>query len=167
MNETQITDEATKIRKTADKGGYRMHPDEGFVNGLVEGILTNRERYGYDSCPCRLATGDALKDRPIVCPCDYRDEDLAQYNACYCALYVSDDYAGDDNAVVPDQWDPDRPAARPSKGTAAARNMASVTAQVCQVCGYVAVKDSPPRKCPICGVSHERFTEMELAVIGE
>ena len=27
----------------------------------------------------------------------------------------------------------------------------------CPVCGYLCAKDQPPPKCPICGVSKERF----------
>ena len=27
----------------------------------------------------------------------------------------------------------------------------------CRVCGYLCAKDQPPPKCPICGVSRDRF----------
>ena len=163
MDSDRIREEAGKIRGTAKKGGYRLHPDAGFIQGLVEGILTNRDRYGYDSCPCRLATGDAEKDRAIVCPCDFRDDDLADYGACYCALYVSPDYDEKNRSVVPDRWDPDAsPASEP--GSRVAGEFVTVTAQVCGVCGYLALKEKPPRKCPVCGVSHERFREVKLAV---
>src|SRR3972149_3637843 len=30
-------------------------------------------------------------DRDIICPCDSRDPDVAQYGACYCRLYVNNE----------------------------------------------------------------------------
>lgn len=163
MNRDRIQSETKKIRETAGKGGYQMHPDEAFVEGLVEGILTNRDRYGYDSCPCRLATGDADKDRSIVCPCDFRDDDLADFAACFCALYVSDGYKGDDNPYVPDRWDPEAAPADPG-APADAAGFSAMAAQVCTVCGYMAVKGKPPRRCPVCGASHDRFQAVRIAV---
>ena len=79
------------LKRWAESTGYNLNPDEEFTRGLVEGLLINRQRYGYQSCPCRLATGEKQKDKDIICPCDYRDADLADWGACYCALYVSDE----------------------------------------------------------------------------
>jgi len=165
MDETRVKDEVRKIRETAAKGGYGLHSDGEFVEGLVEGILVNRDRYGYDSCPCRLATGDAATDLPIVCPCDFRDEDLADYDACYCALFVTDGFKGDGNPVVPDRWNPDEPASPAADSAAGPAGLfGEAVAQVCNVCGYIALKEKPPRKCPVCGASHERFRKVKLAV---
>jgi ferredoxin-thioredoxin reductase catalytic subunit len=80
-----------RLERVAEKTGYHLNPDREFTRQLVEGLLINRERYGYGSCPCRLAAGDKQKDRDIICPCDYRDPDLAEWGACYCALYVSEE----------------------------------------------------------------------------
>ncbi len=79
------------LKRWAGSTGYNLNPDEEFTRGLVEGLLINRQRYGYQSCPCRLASGDKQKDKDIICPCDYRDPDLLEWGACYCALYVSDE----------------------------------------------------------------------------
>ena len=67
---------------------------------LLEGLLTNKERYGYMCCPCRLASGDRMADRDIICPCDYREPDVAEYGACYCALYVTKEWNEDDRALA-------------------------------------------------------------------
>jgi len=77
------------IRKDAEAGGYHVNPDAEFARGLVSGLLVNQERYGYQSCPCRLASGNKEEDLDIICPCDYRDQDVVEFGACYCALYVS------------------------------------------------------------------------------
>ena len=80
-----------RLLSEATASGYFLNPDGAFARDLVKGLVTNRKRYGYQSCPCRLASGDSAEDRDIVCPCDYRDADLGEYGACYCALYVSRD----------------------------------------------------------------------------
>ena len=78
------------MKSDTEEGGYRFNPDAEFTKNLVRGLLRNQQRYGYRSCPCRLATGKKDDDLDIICPCDYRDADVAEFGACYCALYVSD-----------------------------------------------------------------------------
>ncbi len=73
----------------AQSQGIRLNKDREFVMDIMRGLLTNEKRYGYRSCPCRLAWGDKEKDRDILCPCVYRDPDIKEYGSCYCELYVS------------------------------------------------------------------------------
>ncbi len=80
-----------RLDREAESAGYHLNPNKEFTRGLIEGLLVNERRYGYWACPCRLASGRKSEDLDIICPCDYRDADLAQYGACYCALYVSQD----------------------------------------------------------------------------
>lgn len=56
---------------------------------LLESLLVNKERYGYMSCPCRLAAGVYELDKDIICPCVYSFEDLAEFGSCFCGLYVN------------------------------------------------------------------------------
>ena len=79
----------SRLEKDAKQGGYNLNPDREFVNGLVKGLIVNEKRYGYQACPCRLASGNQAEDLDVICPCNYRDADLTEYGACYCALYVS------------------------------------------------------------------------------
>src|SRR3989338_11227498 len=79
-----------KLNREALSGGYSLNPDVEFAKSLIKGILINEARYGYWNCPCRLASGNKADDLDIICPCDYRDPDLGDYGACYCALYVSE-----------------------------------------------------------------------------
>ncbi len=73
----------------AQSQGIRLNRDKEFVMDIMRGLLTNEQRYGYRSCPCRLAWGEKEKDKDIVCPCVYRDPDIREYGSCYCELYVS------------------------------------------------------------------------------
>ena len=79
--------------------GYFFNPDKAMTLELMAGLLVNKDRYGYMACPCRLASGKFELDRDVVCPCAYRDADVAEYGACFCGLYVS--AAGRDGAALP------------------------------------------------------------------
>jgi ferredoxin-thioredoxin reductase catalytic chain len=84
----QITEQETEARfqnmnKDAEACGYHLNPDTAFTRELVKGLLANEKRYGYQNCPCRLASGDAAADLDMVCPCDYRDADLTEFGTCY------------------------------------------------------------------------------------
>jgi len=72
-----------RLKKEAEAGGYHLNPDVEMTRALVKGLLTNEKRYGYQACPCRLASGRKEEDLDIVCPCDYRDADVVEFDACY------------------------------------------------------------------------------------
>jgi ferredoxin-thioredoxin reductase catalytic chain len=63
--------------------GFPFNRDRNQVMELIEGLLTNRERYGYMACPCRLASGNREWDRDIICPCIYREQDVREFGSCY------------------------------------------------------------------------------------
>jgi ferredoxin-thioredoxin reductase catalytic subunit len=96
---------ADKLAAYAAKQGMELNADRRWTVDLVESLLVNEDRYGYRSCPCRLAKNDKDADRDIVCPCAYRDPDVAEFGACYCGLYVSHAWnAGDvPNVRVPER----------------------------------------------------------------
>jgi ferredoxin-thioredoxin reductase catalytic subunit len=158
--EKQIDAVFEKLRKDAESAGYHLNPDVTFTKDLIRGLLENERRYGYAACPCRLASSDRDEDLDIICPCDYRDPDLDDYGACYCALYVS-------GAVLKGE----KPAAsiperRPSreervKGTLTAGNerFSGLPYPVwrCKVCGYLCAREKPPDPCPICKAKKDRF----------
>ncbi len=77
------------LQKSQEAKGYYFNKDQKRVFDLLEGLLTNKARYGYMCCPCRLAANDAQWDKDIICPCVYREPDVAEYGSCYCNLYVS------------------------------------------------------------------------------
>lgn len=82
-----------KLRPIQEAKGYFFNNDlKGITLPLLESLLINKERYGYMVCPCRLASGDREKDKDIICPCEYRAPDVAEYGSCYCGLYVSQEW---------------------------------------------------------------------------
>jgi ferredoxin-thioredoxin reductase catalytic subunit len=149
-----------KLHQEAEAGGYHLNPDEPFTKELVRGLLINENRYGYWACPCRLASGNKEEDLDIICPCDYRDPDLTDYGACYCALYVSQAVLKEKKKLQPI---PERrlPAEEREKARSGAKSfsLSSLPLPVwrCKVCGYLCAREGPPEVCPICRAKKERF----------
>ncbi|MBN2011762.1 ferredoxin:thioredoxin reductase [candidate division KSB1 bacterium] len=80
------------LKKYAPKQGLILNKDWNIVKPLLEGLLANGARYGYRSCPCRPAHGELKKDKDIICPCIYAKPDVDEHGACFCELFVSDDW---------------------------------------------------------------------------
>lgn len=185
---TAITLEMVLQRAEADARtyGYYLNPDPDFLQSLLEGLKRNEERYGYPSCPCRLASGKFEFDRDIICPCDYRDPDVAEFGACYCALFVRKDiYEGKTELEpVPERRplkkqskayniaaaSPEAKAGTKEKPAAAAKEEAKETSEIkpklwyCKQCGYVVFRDEPPYVCPICKAKREMFAEIKTRI---
>ena len=175
-----ITIDAVRARAEADANtfGYHLTPDPDLLQGLLEGLKTNEERYGYPSCPCRLASGKLEIDRDIICPCDYRDPDVAEFGACYCRLYVNKKvYQTKDLPTVPERRPLEKQAisfaaaSKPTetKSTAAEgpkaeeKHLGEAKQKLwyCKQCGYVVFRDDPPYICPICKAKKEMFAEIK------
>jgi len=78
------------LSEYAHSVGIQLSNDKESVLDILAGLLKNEERYGYRSCPCRLASGFKERDEDIICPCRYRDDDIRDFGSCYCSLYVSE-----------------------------------------------------------------------------
>lgn len=93
------------LSKYAESKGIQLNKDREYVMEIMRGLIKNEERYGYRSCPCRLATGIKERDKDIICPCVYKDPDIKEYGSCYCNLYVSKEWNEDriKHIVVPER----------------------------------------------------------------
>lgn len=98
------------LKKSQEPKGYYFNKDRQRVMDLMEALLVNKQRYGYMACPCRLAAGDKEADRDIICPCAYREPDVAEYGSCYCNLYVSKAWNEDEmpHPYVPERRPPEK-----------------------------------------------------------
>jgi ferredoxin-thioredoxin reductase catalytic chain len=171
--------------------GYYLVRAPDFLQGLLDGLKKNEERYGYLSCPCRLASGKLAYDRDILCPCDYRDPDVQEYGACYCNLYVRKDiYEGKTELQPVPERRPVEKQARAygaSAGVAESKEGAQASPKInekaiptkgefkemaepepkmwyCKQCGYVVFREDAPYVCPICKAKREMFAEIKSKV---
>lgn len=163
VNQEEIDTLYERINREAEAGGYHLNPDVQFSKELVKGLIINERRYGYRSCPCRLASGEKESDADIVCPCDYRDADVAEFNACYCALYVSDAALKREAKAgsIPERRPPARQRQEKKNDAAGISGGGELKLPLpvwrCKVCGYLCARTEPPGTCPICKVKKERF----------
>jgi ferredoxin-thioredoxin reductase catalytic subunit len=149
-----------RLTKEAAASGYHLNPDTQFTKTLIAGLIVNKKRYGYGSCPCRLAAEIRDKDLDIICPCDYRDPDLAEFGACYCALYVSQAVLKGEKELssIPERrLPPDKRAKKKTSAAQASIGELSYPVWRCKVCGYLCAREEPPEVCPICKAKKERF----------
>lgn len=100
-----------QLRKLQEPKGYFFNADTQMTMALLEQLLATKSRYGYMSCPCRLASGSIALDRDIICPCVYRTPDVQEYGACFCGLYVSREW---NEGTIPRVYVPER---RPPENT--------------------------------------------------
>jgi len=175
---TSLEEVRRRAESDAKTYGYFLNPDSKLLKNILEGLNRNEERYGYPSCPCRFASGKLELDRDIICPCDYRDQDVAEYGSCYCTLYVRKDvYEG----KTPLQQVPER---RPQEKIAMSYSSRLKTAAekpveartittkeplkikmklwYCKQCGYVCLREDPPYICPVCKAKREMFAEVRI-----
>ena len=166
---TKLSEVRRRAEADARTSGTHLIPDETHLANLLQGLKENTERYGYPSCPCRMASGHFDLDRDIICPCDYRDPDVKEYGSCYCALYVSDEiYSGSKQAVqIPER----RPEQKQMKafGIESKELTSTVITDYmqtnrklfyCKQCGYVVFREEPPYICPICKADRVMFEEI-------
>ncbi|MEO0071985.1 MAG: ferredoxin-thioredoxin reductase catalytic domain-containing protein [candidate division WOR-3 bacterium] len=159
ISEEELQDTFQEFYQNAIATGYFLNPDTEFTRELIRGLIYNKKRYGYFSCPCRIASGIRSKDLDIICPCDYRDDDLREYGFCYCGLYVTKEVIDQGKKVhsIPDR--------RNIIGT---ENITQITVNSealklslpvwrCRVCGYLCARNEPPELCPICKADKDRF----------
>ncbi len=94
-----------KLQVVNAKKDLLLNKDKEKVLELLKGLLLNKKRYGFMSCPCRLASGELENDRDIICPCHYCKADIEEYGSCYCNLYVSGAW---NDGVMPNVYVPER-----------------------------------------------------------
>ena len=89
----------------SEKQGWILNPDQDFLGDLLAGLKANYNRYGYFLCPCRDTEGSRQADRDAICPCTWSRKDVPEFGHCYCALYLSRDFArsGASPSAIPDR----------------------------------------------------------------
>lgn len=185
---TTLEETGKRAEADAKTYGYYLTPQPDLLKAFLEGLKANEDRYGYPSCPCRLASGIFEYDRDIICPCDYRDPDVAEYGACYCRLYVNKQvYETKNLPEVPER----RPLEKQGRAygteafatpTAPGQEKPVILTKTaleqqkpqiaivkkklwyCKQCGYVVYREDPPYICPICKAKKEMFAEIETKI---
>ncbi|MCW4016708.1 MAG: ferredoxin:glutaredoxin reductase [Candidatus Bathyarchaeota archaeon] len=171
---TTIENTRKRAENDAKTNGYYLASDQELLKDLLEGLHKNEQRYGYPSCPCRLASGKLELDRDIICPCDYRDPDVNDYGQCYCGLYVTKEIYDKKKSAkpIPER----RPLEKQGRAYTISTEQTAESAKTaikktpeiqtklwyCKQCGYVCFREDPPYVCPICKAKREMFAELDV-----
>ncbi|HSV41930.1 MAG TPA: ferredoxin-thioredoxin reductase catalytic domain-containing protein [Methanomassiliicoccales archaeon] len=66
----------------------RLTEDENEVHTLCKGVLENLNSKGLRYCPCRIPSGDPVKDLELICPCNFvRQKNWTEIGECWCGLF--------------------------------------------------------------------------------
>jgi len=161
------------MKRNAKENGYYLCPDEQLFNDLINGLATNTNRYGYGSCPCRVASGVKKYDVDIICPCEYRNADVDEFGMCYCGLFVNEQRKNNPSQLrsIPERrpqeiMDATNAAAETkhistefTKYPKPGKNTPLIKVWRCNVCGYLCARELPPPICPICKAKAECFEQ--------
>lgn len=77
----------TWAEEYAKSHGWVLHPDEKHTKTVIKGLSRNSEKYGEMYCPCRIRSGDPEKDKRIICPCVFHQDEMAQAGHCTCNFF--------------------------------------------------------------------------------
>ena len=76
------------VDRQKDKG-FVLNSDKDVVGDIASGVLDNEIKRGFKYCPCRLPSGNAVKDVALICPCNFKIQDTWRNKGeCWCSLFV-------------------------------------------------------------------------------
>ncbi len=89
MNRKQLKAAWEKFTENND---FRLNPDKEMVDMVVTGVLDNEKQSGLKLCPCRLSDGTRKRDLELICPCNFKVQDVWKNEGrCWCGLFVKKD----------------------------------------------------------------------------
>jgi ferredoxin-thioredoxin reductase catalytic chain len=72
-----------------EKNDFMLNPDKSLVDMVIDGVLENEKKHGLRLCPCRLRDGTREKDLELICPCNFKTQDVwKDKGRCWCGLFV-------------------------------------------------------------------------------
>ncbi|UCH42418.1 MAG: hypothetical protein JSW16_06265 [Dehalococcoidales bacterium] len=79
---------AAWVRFTEDND-FVLNPDESHVSTVIDGLFANEKEYGLKLCPCRLRDGTRKLDLELICPCNFKTQDVwRDEGRCWCGLFI-------------------------------------------------------------------------------
>ena len=86
-----LNEEGQKLRQElqayADSRELKLNDNEKIIEGIINGLLRNKQFKGDIYCPCRMVTGDKEKDKEIACPCVFHRGEIEIQDHCKCNLF--------------------------------------------------------------------------------
>jgi|TARA_Y100000034_G_scaffold87295_1_gene104689 ferredoxin-thioredoxin reductase catalytic subunit len=77
-----------KFEMHARKNKIRLNPNGEIIEGMINGLLKNKELRGEIYCPCRILIGNKKEDKKIICPCVFHKKEIKEEGHCKCNLFI-------------------------------------------------------------------------------
>ncbi len=75
--------------KFTENNDFILNTDEDLVSMVISGLLDNEKEYGLKLCPCRLRDGTRQRDLELICPCNFKIQDVWENEGrCWCGLFI-------------------------------------------------------------------------------
>ncbi len=79
----------TAWAKFTENNDFILNTDEDHVSMVIRGVLDNEKEYGLKLCPCRLRDGTRQRDLELICPCNFKIQDVWKSEGrCWCGLFI-------------------------------------------------------------------------------
>jgi ferredoxin-thioredoxin reductase catalytic chain len=73
----------------AQKNDFMLNPDKEHLDLVIDGVMENEKLHGLKLCPCRLRDGTREQDLKLLCPCNFKAQEIWQSDGrCWCGLFV-------------------------------------------------------------------------------
>jgi len=71
----------------AKKAGFKLNDNKKELMMVIGGLVHNKEKYGFQYCPCRVVTGNKKEDAKKICPCFWHKDEIKKWGHCLCKLF--------------------------------------------------------------------------------
>ena len=79
----------TAWAKFTENNDFILNTDEDHVRMVISGVLDNEKESGLKLCPCRLRDGTRQRDLELICPCNFKIQDVWENEGrCWCGLFI-------------------------------------------------------------------------------
>ena len=75
------------LEKYCEKKNYALNPSWMMLTNLKSNLCEMEATFGKRYCPCFEPSGDEVLDKKMMCPCEFIDDEIAEYGTCHCALF--------------------------------------------------------------------------------
>ena len=75
--------------KFTENNDFILNTDEDLVSMVISVVLDNEKECGLKLCPCRLRDGTRQCDLELICPCNFKIQDVWENEGrCWCGLFI-------------------------------------------------------------------------------
>ncbi len=86
MNKEELKKAWEKFTENKD---FTLNPDPQHVEAIIDGVLELQEKHGLKLCPCRLSDRTRESELKLICPCNFKTQEIWQKEGrCWCGLFI-------------------------------------------------------------------------------